>query len=95
VSSQQPFYQVKACANIFLLLSEILTHEPRKDQSLCFSKQQIGEKVKYLMEAHTCKEIDISTIARIIGIITSRLNDIFKAYTSMTPDHRFIFFIIP
>ena len=43
------------------------------------------------MEANICKKsIDIPSIAQTIGISPSRLNEIFKLYTAMTPYQYYI-----
>jgi AraC-like DNA-binding protein len=82
VRLQKPLYQVKVCSLVFSLLAEILSHERRKG---CLNHlQEIMEKAKYLMEENIDKEIDITSIARIIGVSVSQLNNIFKTYTSMT-----------
>lgn len=88
VRSRHPLYQVKACSQVFLLLAELLTYERRKEPAT--SQQQLVEKVKYLMEANICKRIDIPSIAQAIGISPSRLNEVFKLYTSMTPYQYYI-----
>jgi AraC-like DNA-binding protein len=83
VRSQRPYYQVKACSLVFSLLAEMLSHERRKEQPNY--SQQIVEKAKYYMEENVSKEIDIPSIAQETGVSTSRLNEVFKTYTSMTP----------
>jgi AraC-like DNA-binding protein len=83
VRTQRPLYQLKACAGILSLITEMLTHERRKEQPNYY--QKIVEKAKYLMESNVYGNINLSNISEQIGISTSRLNDIFKTYTSMTP----------
>jgi AraC-like DNA-binding protein len=79
---------MKACAAILSLIAEVLTRERRKDQPNSY--QQIVEKAKYLMESNILGAIDLPSIANQIGISTSRLNEIFKTYTSMTPYQYYI-----
>ncbi|GHV79603.1 transcriptional regulator [Spirochaetia bacterium] len=88
VKTQRPLFQLKACSLIVSLLAEILTRERRKDQPNSY--QKIVEKTKYLMETNIFSAINLSDIAEQIGVSTSRLNEIFKTYTSMTPYQYFI-----
>ena len=83
VRAQRSLYQLKACVGILSLLTEMLTHERRKEQPNYY--QKIVEKAKCLMESNVYGTINLSNISQQIGISTSRLNDIFKTYTSMTP----------
>jgi len=82
---QQPLYQIKACSEILSLISEIVTHERRRKQPNHY--QKIVEKAKYLIGSNLYKnnDMNISTISEAIGVSVSRLNEIFKIYTSMTP----------
>ncbi|MDR0643569.1 MAG: AraC family transcriptional regulator [Treponema sp.] len=88
VRSQRPLYQIKVGSLVFSLLAEILSYERRKDHPSY--SQQITEKAKYLIETSIDSEIDITSIAQTIGISASRLNEIFKTYTSMTPYQYYI-----
>ncbi len=88
VRTQRPLFQLKACEGIFSLLAEILTHERRKEQPNYY--QTIVEKAKYLMESNIYGAINLSNISGQIGISSSRLNEIFKTYTSMTPYQYYI-----
>jgi AraC-like DNA-binding protein len=90
VRSQQPLYQIKASSQVYLLLAELLSFERRKEHPDYSQQQQIVEKVKFYMEENIYKKINITSIAREVGLNASRLNDIFKAYTSMTPYHYYI-----
>ena len=85
---QKPLYQLKVCADIFSLIAYILASARRRDQPNFY--ETIVEKAKYLMESNIYGEINVSDIAQKIGISASRLNDIFKTYTSMTPYHYYI-----
>jgi AraC-like DNA-binding protein len=88
IKVQRPLYQIKACAAILSLIAEVLTRDRRKEQ--LNSYQKTVEKAKYLMESNVFSEIDLSSIAVQLGISTSRLNEIFKTYTSMTPYQYYI-----
>jgi AraC-like DNA-binding protein len=83
VKTQAPLFQLKVCAGILSLIAEILTRDRRKDQVSNY--QRIVEKAKSFMEAHISDVIDLPGISEQIGISTSRFNEIFKTYTSMTP----------
>jgi AraC-like DNA-binding protein len=82
---QQPLYQIKACSEILSLITEIVTHERRRKQPNHY--QKTVEKAKYLIESNLYKnnDMNISAISELIGVSVSRLNEIFKVYTSMTP----------
>ena len=88
VRTQRPLYQMRACAAILSLLAEVLTRERRKDQPNYF--QQTVEKAKYLMGSNVFSFINLPSISDELGISTSRLNEIFKTYTSMTPYQYYI-----
>ncbi|MDR0411611.1 MAG: AraC family transcriptional regulator [Treponema sp.] len=88
VRVQRPLYQIKVGSLIFSLLAEALSYERRKDHPSY--SQQITEKAKYLIETNSDSEIDITSVAQTIGISASRLNEIFKTYTSMTPYQYYI-----
>ncbi|MDR2181326.1 MAG: AraC family transcriptional regulator [Treponema sp.] len=88
VRGQRPLYQMKACAAILLLLSEMLSGERRQSQPGYYG--QIVEKAKFLMESSVYGEINLPGIAAQIGISTSRLTQIFKRYTSMSPYQYYI-----
>jgi AraC-like DNA-binding protein len=86
--TQLPLYQFKAGIGAMTLLGEMLSHERRKEQPDYY--QEIVEKAKYLMECNIYGDINLSRIADQIGISTSRLNEIFKTYMSMTPYQYYI-----
>ena len=88
VRNQLPLFQMKACASIFSLLADVLTKERRKEQPNIH--QQMVQKAKYLMESNIFGAINLSKISEELGISTSRLNEIFKIYTSMTPYQYYI-----
>ncbi|MFP3043487.1 AraC family transcriptional regulator [Treponema primitia] len=88
IRAQQPLYQLRACTQVFSLLGEMLVHERRKEQP--GSYQKIVEKAKYLMESNIYGAINLSNISEQIGTSTSRLHEIFKNYTSMTPYQYYI-----
>jgi AraC-like DNA-binding protein len=88
ISEQKPLFQMKACAGIFSILAEALSSERRKDQPNHY--QKLTNWAKSLMEKNVLGTIDVPSIACQIGISTSRLNDVFKKYTGMTPYQYFI-----
>ena len=88
VRTQRPLFQMKACAAILSLIAEVLARERRNDQANYY--QQTVEKAKYLMESNIFYAINLSAISDQLGISTSRLNEIFKTYTSMTPYQYYI-----
>jgi len=88
VRNQRPLYQLKTCALILSLVAEVLTRERRKEQPNYYEK--IVAKAKYLMESNVYSAINLSHISEQLGVSTSRLNEIFKTYTSMTPYQYFI-----
>ena len=88
VKSQKPLYQMKACSGVLTLISEMLSRSRRQEQPDFY--QQIVEKAKYIMESNIDGAINTPSIAKQIGISTSRLNEIFKQFSSMTPYQYFI-----
>jgi AraC-like DNA-binding protein len=88
IHAQRPLYQIKACAAILSLIAEVLTRDRRKEQ--LNSYQKTVEKAKCLMESNVFSAINLPSISEQLGISTSRLNEIFKTYTSMTPYQYYI-----
>ncbi|GHV75209.1 transcriptional regulator [Spirochaetia bacterium] len=88
IRAQQPLYQLRACTRIFSLLGEMLVYERRKEQPSSY--QKIVEHAKYLMESNIYGDINLSNISEQIGISTSRLHEVFKNYTAMTPYQYYI-----
>jgi AraC-like DNA-binding protein len=88
VRSQKPLYQIKACSGVLTLISEMLSRSRRQEQPDFY--QKIVDEAKYLMETHIDGAINLPNIASQIGISTSRLNEVFKQFTSMTPYQYYI-----
>ncbi|MCL2410203.1 MAG: AraC family transcriptional regulator [Treponema sp.] len=88
VQNQRPLYQLKTCALIMYIIAEVLTRERREEQPNYYEK--IVAKAKYMMESNAYNDINLSGISEQLGISTSRLNEIFKTYTSMTPYQYYI-----
>ncbi|MDR0637729.1 MAG: AraC family transcriptional regulator [Spirochaetaceae bacterium] len=88
IRAQKPLFQLKACAGIFSILAEVLSSERRKEQPNYY--QKLTDSAKRFMEKNVLGTIDIPSIAAQIGISASRLNDVFKKYTGMTPYQYFI-----
>jgi AraC-like DNA-binding protein len=81
--AQKPLYQMKACTATLTLITEMLSRSRRQEQP--DYHQKIVEKAKCLMETNIYGEVNLPSIANQIGISTSRMNEVFKQYTSMTP----------
>ena len=88
VRGQRPLYQLKTCALIMSLVAEVLTRERRRDQPNYYEK--IVARAKCLMESNVYSVINLPGISEQLGISSSRLNEVFKTYTSMTPYQYFI-----
>jgi AraC-like DNA-binding protein len=88
IRAQKPLFQLKACAGIFSILAEMLSSERRREQPNYYQKLTDGAKL--LMEKNVLGAINVPSIAGQIGISASRLNDVFKKYTGMTPYQYFI-----
>jgi AraC-like DNA-binding protein len=86
--AQRPLYQLKACSGVLSLIAEMLTHERREEQPNYY--QNIVEKAKCLMGANVYSEVNLTSISEQIGISASRLNEVFKTYTAMTPYQYYI-----
>jgi AraC-like DNA-binding protein len=88
VRGQKPLFQMKACASVLDIISETLARSRRQEQPGHY--QTIVEKAKCLMETNVYGAINIPAIAEHAGVSTSRLNEIFKQFTSMTPYQYYI-----
>ncbi|MDR2143285.1 MAG: helix-turn-helix domain-containing protein [Treponema sp.] len=88
VAAQQPLFQFRSCSLLLSLLTEIICRVRRNEQPDYHEK--IIEKAKYLMRANIYNAINIASISEQLGISASRLNEIFKSYTSMTPYQYYI-----
>ncbi|MDR2500105.1 MAG: AraC family transcriptional regulator [Treponema sp.] len=88
VRSQRPLYQLKACVQIMGLIGETLSYERRLSQPNVY--EDIVNRTKGLMESNIYGEINLSSISGQIGLSASRLNEVFKTYTSMTPYQYYI-----
>lgn len=88
VKAQKPLFQYRACAGIVTLLMDIFTLERRNEQPNYY--EEIVEKAKIIMEDNCFSNISITEISGQSGVSVPRLNEIFKAYTSMTPYQYFI-----
>jgi AraC-like DNA-binding protein len=88
VATQPPLYQFKACSSILSLIADILSRSRRMAQPDYY--EVIVEKAKCLMELNIYGAINLSHISEQIGISASKLNGVFKTYTSMTPYQYYI-----
>jgi AraC-like DNA-binding protein len=88
VRNQKPLYQTVASTKILALISEINACARRRAQT-CHAAQVV-ESAKFIMVENIYGDIDISSIASQLSTSVSRLNDVFKTYTSMTPYQYYI-----
>ena len=86
--SQRPLYQIKICSSILSLVAEIMNRDRCKEQAGYY--ERIITKAKYLMESNIYDTINLQCIYEQLGVSSTRLNEIFKIYTSMTPYNYFI-----
>ena len=88
VRGQKPLYQARSASRILMLIADIVALERRKAQPT--QSEKLVEQAKFLMEENIYDDIDLNSIAARLGVSTSRLNEIFKTYTSMTPYQYYI-----
>jgi AraC-like DNA-binding protein len=88
LTTQRPLYQLKACSAILSLIAEIVSRNRHTAQPDYY--EVIVEKAKCLMDLNVYGAINLSHISEQIGISASKLNGIFKTYTSMTPYQYYI-----
>lgn len=88
VRDQKPLYQIVASSKILALIAEINACARRRAQAS--HAAQVVEAAKCMMVEKIYGDIDINSIATALGISASRLNEIFKTYTSMTPYQYYI-----
>jgi AraC-like DNA-binding protein len=88
VRDQEPLYQIRSGSLILALVAEILSCVRKASQ---FShSERLVQKAKFLMEENIYGEINLPAICETLGVSSSHLNEVFKAYTSMTPYQYFI-----
>ena len=88
VKVQKPLFQFRACSAILALIAEILIIDRRNAQPNHY--QKTVEKAKAIMKVNCFGNISMPEIAEQSGASVALLNEIFKAYTSMTPYQYFI-----
>ncbi len=88
VRDQKPMFQIVATSKILALIAEINASARRRVQAS--HAAQIVEAAKCMMVEKIYEDIDINSIACAVGISVSKLNEIFKTYTSMTPYQYYI-----
>jgi AraC-like DNA-binding protein len=88
VRDQAPLYQVKASSLIIMLIAEILAADRRAAQST--HSEQLVASAKFLMQENVDGEINLNMICESLGVSSSHLNEVFKAYTAMTPYQYYI-----
>lgn len=88
VRDQEPLYQIRASSLALCLVAEILARERKAGQ---FShSERLVQMAKFQMEENIYGEIDLRGICEELGVSPSHLNEVFKAYTSMTPYQYYI-----
>ena len=88
VRDQEPLYQIRASSLVIGLVAEILARERK---SLQYShSERLVQQAKFLMEESIYGEINLGGICEGLGLSPSHLNEVFKAYTGMTPYQYFI-----
>jgi AraC-like DNA-binding protein len=88
VRGQEPLYQLKAGSLILGLIAELLSGERKAVQAS--HSEDLVSRAKFLMEAEVDGEVNLNAIADSLGVSTSHLNKVFKAWTAMTPYRYFI-----
>jgi AraC-like DNA-binding protein len=88
VRNQGPLYQIRASSRILALIAEVLADERLAAQHS--HSERLVEGAKFLMEENIYGEINLNGMGEKLGVSTSHLNEVFKAYTSMTPYQYFI-----
>jgi transcriptional regulator GlxA family with amidase domain len=75
---------------LWLTSAAFRTAAPERRQVQPNYYQEIVEKTKCLTESNVYGAINVPNIAEQTGVSTSRLNEIFKTYTVMTPYQYYI-----
>jgi len=88
VKVQEPCYQIRAGALVFLLLAEIHKLERKSQQQS--GTEQLVERAKFLMHENIYGTIDLEGIGERLGAGKARFYEAFKSYTGMTPYQYFI-----
>jgi AraC-like DNA-binding protein len=88
VRNQEPLYQLRASTTALALVAEVLACDRRAAQPN--HVERLVQRAKFLMEEKIYGEIDLGAICETLGVSASRLNEVFKAYTAMTPYQYFI-----
>jgi len=83
VKVQAPLYQFRVCAEVLRLLAETLSLERLSVQQT--RAQEIVEKAKAFIEASIPTVFDLERLGAEVRLSQAQLNEVFKAYTGMTP----------
>jgi len=83
VKEQAPLYQFRACAEVLRLLAETLSLERLSAQQT--KAQEIVEKAKAFIEASIPTVFNLEKLGSEVHLSQVQLNEVFKAYTGMTP----------
>jgi AraC-like DNA-binding protein len=88
VRDQEPLYQPRASSLVLALVAEVLAYDRKASQHS--HSERLIQKAKFLMEEHIYGEVNLPAICDFLGVSASHLNEVFKAYTAMTPYQYFI-----
>lgn len=88
VRSQEPLFQIRASSAAICLVAEVLACDRIAAQPS--QAERLVQRSKFLMEERIYGEVDLAAICEALGVSASRLNELFKAYTAMTPYQYFI-----
>jgi len=88
VRSQEPLYQIRASSAAIALVADMLACDRKAAQ---FShSERLVQRAKFLMEESIYGEVNLGAVCESLGVSASHLNEVFKAYTAMTPYQYFI-----
>ena len=88
VKREDPSFQARAGASIFMLIAEIVSSSQRS--AFRSRSGQLVEQAKFAMHENVYDTIDLVELCKKIGTSPSHLGFEFKAYTGMTPYQYFI-----
>jgi len=83
VREQAPLYQFRVCAEILKMLAETLGLERLSVQQT--RAQEIVEQAKAFIRASIPTVFDLERLGAEVRLSQAQLNEVFKAYTGMTP----------
>jgi AraC-like DNA-binding protein len=81
--SQAPLYQPRICSEILNLLAETLSLDRLSRQQ--DRGQAVVEQAKAYIEANIRADFDLESLGATLKVSLPQMNEVFKAYTGMTP----------